>query len=358
MQSPLRSSVGVTATTGVELKHKSTYSGDIKLSKGLFSPTLKAKSEDVEHAETIYSSVTSQVSTPKRTSSGSFRNNYEVYEKSSAHPNSSETPQSPSEDVRVAAHDNVQQTVTNTGSNSKVDDTTASSADEDYSGVFNPYQFISGLPPLESIERNKVALPPSTDASKPTLVLDLDETLVHCTVEAIPNPDLTFPVNFNGVLYIVYVRKRPYLDYFLEAVSRSFEVVVFTASQKVYADVLLDLLDPEKKYVKHRLFRESCVCVQGNYLKDLHVCGREYHKTALVDNSPHAYGYQIENGIPIESWFDDDNDTELLKLVGFLRKAFAASDVRTVIREHFKTHDLINRAKGGLFVDLSVVPPF
>ena len=48
----------------------------------------------------------------------------------------------------------------------------------------------------------------------------------------------------------------------------------------------------------------------------------------LVDNSPHAYGFQIENGVPIESWFDDDNDTELLKLVGFLRRAFAAEDVR------------------------------
>lgn len=31
-----------------------------------------------------------------------------------------------------------------------------------------------------------------------TLVLDLDETLVHCTVDPINNPDHRFEVHFNG----------------------------------------------------------------------------------------------------------------------------------------------------------------
>lgn len=31
-----------------------------------------------------------------------------------------------------------------------------------------------------------------------TLVLDLDETLVHCTVDPIANPDHSFEVHFNG----------------------------------------------------------------------------------------------------------------------------------------------------------------
>lgn len=68
-----------------------------------------------------------------------------------------------------------------------------------------------------------------------TLVLDLDETLVHCTVEPVPDPDMVFPVEFNGVQYQVHVRKRPHLEEFLLRVSKMFEVVVFTASQQVGA---------------------------------------------------------------------------------------------------------------------------
>ena len=232
------------------------------------------------------------------------------------------------------------------------------SNEEEEEEVFNPYQFIAGLPPYESVARGKVWLPPiqSDSIGRPTLALDLDETLVHCTVEPIDNPDLVFPVTFNDALYNVYVRKRPYLDYFLETVSKSFEVVVFTASQKVYADVLLDRLDP-KRYICHRLFREACLPVQGNLLKDLHVLGRDLNKTVLVDNSPHAYGFNIDNGVPIESWFDDDADTELLKLIGFLRRILAAEDVRPIVHDHFQTYRLIENAQKG-FPPVLSAPPF
>ena len=226
-------------------------------------------------------------------------------------------------------------------------DENSNSNEEDDEEQFNPYQFIAGLPPYEHVYVNgKICLPPSLKScNRPTLALDLDETLVHCTVEPVDKYDISFPVTFNGTYYQVYVRKRPFLDYFLETVSKSFEVVVFTASQKVYADVLLDLIDPGKKYISHRLFREACLLVQGNYLKDLHVLGRDLSKTVLVDNSPHAYGFQIDNGIPIESWFDDDGDTELLKLVSFLRMVQGVDDVRPVVHEHFKTYQLVQNAR-------------
>jgi len=135
---------------------------------------------------------------------------------------------------------------------------------------------------------------------------------------------------------------RPYLAKFLRQVSAWFEIVVFTASQKVYADKLLNILDPKRRYIKHRIFRDSCVCVDGNYLKDLTVLGRDLSKVAIVDNSVQAFGFQLNNGIPIESWFDDDDDQELLNLIPFLQKLKDSKDVRPLIKKTFRLEEFVN----------------
>lgn len=224
----------------------------------------------------------------------------------------------------------------------------AEAAAQDEVEEFNPYLFIKMLPPYSTVApaAPDIRLPrknPRHDALV-NLVLDLDETLVHCSVDPIPDADVHFPVEFNGVDYEVFVRKRPHLDRFLQWTQGKFEVTVFTASQQVYAEKLLNLLDPERKYIHHRLFRDSCLNVEGNYLKDLNVLGRDLSRTVLVDNSPHAFGYQVDNGIPIESWFDDRADTELLKLMRFLDTLTGAPDVRPVVRDKFKLHRLIEEA--------------
>jgi len=166
-----------------------------------------------------------------------------------------------------------------------------------------------------------------------TLVLDLDETLVHSSFRPVPGPDFIISIELDGVTHRVYVQKRPGVDHFLEEMGAKFEVVVFTASLDKYANPVLDILDP-KGFIKIRLFREACVQHYGNYVKDLSLLGRRIEDTLIIDNSPFSYMFQPDNAIPITSWFNDKTDRELYDLVPFLLEQIVpCEDVAQVIVE-------------------------
>ncbi|XP_042498237.1 CTD small phosphatase-like protein 2 isoform X1 [Macadamia integrifolia] len=212
---------------------------------------------------------------------------------------------------------------------------------------FDPYFFIKNLPDLSSVVPTfrPMLLPKQTrSCPRTTLVLDLDETLVHSTLEHCNNADFTFSVNFNFKEHTVYVRCRPHLKDFMERVAKLFEIIIFTASQAIYAEQLLNVLDPKRRVFRHRVYRESCVFVEGNYLKDLSVLGRDLAHVIIIDNSPQAFGFQVDNGIPIESWFDDPLDQELLLLLPFLESLVAVEDVRPLIAKRFNLREKIAAA--------------
>lgn len=224
--------------------------------------------------------------------------------------------------------------------------------DEEYDEEYDPWAFIHNLKysdPRDYVrpKRGPVLALRARDEFPNTLVLDLDETLVHSNLENTEEPfDFSFPVLFNGQDHEVRVAKRPHLETFMDFVSERFEIVVFTASQRVYADKLLDVLDPENKWFKHRIFRDSCVSYEGNFMKDLTVLGRDLKKTIIIDNSPQAFSLQVDNGIPIESWYDDQTDNHLLSLLPILDELCRAEDVRDVLRQTFNLQERVRR--GGL----------
>ena len=114
--------------------------------------------------------------------------------------------------------------------------------------------------------------------------------------------------------------------------SKYYELVVFTAGLKDYADWILNEFDKERK-IKYRLYRNSCRFKKCVYVKDLSRLGRDLTKTLIIDNIADNYELQPENGINILSWFNNMQDTELQKLEPIL-KMFVESrvpDVRPVI---------------------------
>lgn len=179
-------------------------------------------------------------------------------------------------------------------------------------------------------------LPLSYYRSK-TLVLDLDETLIHSTSRGngVPGASgrahvIEVVVDKHACLYYVY--KRPHVDYFLRKVSEWYKVVVFTASMSEYADPVIDWLDQENRMISKRYFRQSCTLRGGNYLKDLTLVEPDLAKVCIVDNSPMAYILNSENGIPIEGWISEAGDEALLYLLPFLDALRFTEDVRSVLR--------------------------
>ncbi|KAJ1973898.1 Nuclear envelope morphology protein 1 [Dimargaris xerosporica] len=173
----------------------------------------------------------------------------------------------------------------------------------------------------------------STYLRQKTLVLDLDETLIHASLIAKSRSyQHIVEVNVQDLSCLYYVYKRPHLDYFLKKVSEWYRVVVFTASIVQYADPVIDALDPGGTMIKARYFRESCIEQDGNFLKDLTLVDPDLSHVCLVDNSPASYSLNQDNGIPIQAWYNNNaRDEALLDLLPFLDALRFTQDVRSIL---------------------------
>ncbi|KDQ28926.1 hypothetical protein PLEOSDRAFT_1063653 [Pleurotus ostreatus PC15] len=180
-----------------------------------------------------------------------------------------------------------------------------------------------------------------------TLVLDLDETLIHSTSRPMPmsgssgffgfgrrnnGPGHTVEVILGGKRTVYHVYKRPFADFFLRTVSSWYTLVIFTASMQEYADPVIDWLDAGRGILGRRLFRDSCTQLpSGTYTKDLAVVEQDLSNVCLIDNSPISYRINEANGIPIEGWTNDPADEALLDLLPVLDSLRFTNDVRRVL---------------------------
>ena len=214
----------------------------------------------------------------------------------------------------------------------------------------------------------------STSPQKKLLLLDLDETLIHADFneEYSGNDSIKYDaiIKFtskNGdeedflfgekdkeeekkeeeVEHSVGIFVRNGVNEFLEEVSKHFDVGIFTASVKEYADAVISFLDPENKLIKFRLYRNNCINFNDAFfVKDLRIFGIDLKNIILIDNSIYSFAAQLSNGILINSFYSDKNDTELYNVMAYLiNYILPEEDIRKVNEQFFNFQQIKNDLK-------------
>ena len=128
----------------------------------------------------------------------------------------------------------------------------------------------------------------------------------------------------------------------LEKLALTYEIIVFTAGEQEYADTILDYIDPSREIFKKRLYRQDCIKLDNFFIKDLDIIlDRDREHMCIVDNSILAFAFDLDNGVPINSYIGtEEDDRELLFLFSFLEDAVTAPDIRVKIKESFKLSHL------------------
>jgi len=187
----------------------------------------------------------------------------------------------------------------------------------------------------------------AADEGKLTVILDMDETLIHSIFrtgcnnfrqdeerQEIEGGKHDFSVDL-GDDEMAFVHKRPGVEKFLKNLNEHFETVVFTAALPVYAKPVVETID-QGNFVRHSLFRDATVTYKGqSFVKDLSILGRDLSHVILIDNNPLAMLASPDNAMPIMSWYDDPNDKELEKALAILHQMKDLKDVRPYLKKKF-----------------------
>ena len=174
---------------------------------------------------------------------------------------------------------------------------------------------------------------------KYSLVLDLEETLIHFQMNS--------SNNYQGVVDI-----RPGTIKFLDDISEYYELIVFNEGEQKYTDLLIDSLEQNKIYFEHRFYRDHITTDNNDIIKDLVKIGRPLDKILIIDNMPQNFKLQKNNGIMIKSfWGNDPNDNILSELSIILTKiAEDGGDIRNGLIKY--KNEIINKIMIGNNVNI------
>lgn len=171
--------------------------------------------------------------------------------------------------------------------------------------------------------------------TKPTIVFDLDETLIHAT------PIPPYGLEDNGFFTILvrrkkfFVQTRPNLLLFLEKISKLFNICIFTSSDQRYANKIIDKILPNVTKCC-RFFRDSCIEMCGYLVKDLNLINASPKQVLLVDDSVGSALKNPSNLVKIKPWSGEKDDRVLEDLLFILEKIAFDGDLTQSFYETVK----------------------
>lgn len=163
------------------------------------------------------------------------------------------------------------------------------------------------------------------------LVLDLDGTLVYADHKPLPVFDFVLDPNIRPI----YVKKRPYLDYFLGEARKGYGLFIWTAGSARYSQEVIENLGLaglimgcfSRDHCTRRFERET----REEYLiKRLRKIRRDLSKVLIVDDSPRKCEKNYGNAIYINEFNGQEGDRELFYLALYLRTIKNAENFRKI----------------------------
>ncbi|XP_065180793.1 uncharacterized protein LOC135811480 isoform X2 [Sycon ciliatum] len=203
-------------------------------------------------------------------------------------------------------------------------------------------EYVSGAPIPEQWFTLPKFLPPKRCSKPYTLILDLDNTLVYCSPSLLPGRPYGVSIRLGPEKkQVVYF--RPFCIAFLRRMSRHYELVVYTAATRGYADQIVTHFNSEGGVnILHILDRNHCV---NGTVKCLARVGRDMQRTVFIDDMPKQVAYNWQNAIAVSPWTGDSEDTELVSLAEVLLTLVMDSpnDVRPQLRIGSPLFDINDR---------------
>ncbi len=144
-----------------------------------------------------------------------------------------------------------------------------------------------------ALSKKSVFLP---NSFKKSLFIDLDETLVHVDFDYFfDNHHCYLEFFHENQTVTIPLILRPHLKEFLDYCYEKFDLYIFTASRKQYADCIIDYIERDKQFFKQRFYREDCIILKETFfIKDLRIFkNRELKDIIIIDNNLHSFSNQL-----------------------------------------------------------------